>query len=164
MQRSLWLLAALVVWVFAFAYQIGTLYPQMPERVATHFNFYGQADAWSQKSSLITLYGVVIAPLVVMFPVLWAVMPFLPARTINLPHKEYWLAPERRGETIEAVRTFLLWIGHATAALLFALMEMTLRANLRADPHLGGAFGWMLGGYMVLIFVLSGWLWLRFRR
>ena len=48
------------------------VYPNLPERIPTHWNLAGEADDWSDKS-----FGVWVIPLVMIF--MWALMRFLPA-------------------------------------------------------------------------------------
>src|SRR6266568_3055820 len=71
----------------------------LPERVATHFDGAGHPNGWMSRSALLkggAAFGLAFPLLVVG---ICALVRFLPAAAINLPRKEYWLAPERRGET-----------------------------------------------------------------
>src|SRR2546425_908938 len=89
------LLAAIGLLYFSF------LYPQLPDPMASHFNASGAATAWMPKSGFFMLIAVVtLAASVPVFLVPMS-MAKLPNDKINLPNKEYWLAPERRIETMQ---------------------------------------------------------------
>ena len=53
----------------------------------------------------------------------------LPSWMINLPHRDYWLAPERRYETFQWLRWFLLWVSCLETAFLTAIHVMIMLAN-----------------------------------
>jgi hypothetical protein len=59
-----------------------------------------------------------------------------PASRMNLPNKEYWLAPNRRDKTIGYLQKHFAWYGCAFLALEVCAMEMAIRANMRAEPAL----------------------------
>ena len=63
----------------------------------------------------------------------------LPVAVINLPHKEFWLSPERRDETLSYLRMWTLWFGCALLAFLLFVMELVFRANLQTPPRLNMA-------------------------
>ena len=55
---------------------------------------------------------------------------------LRLPNKEYWLAPERRGETFAYFERFFGWYGCAFLALEVFAMGLAMRANLETPPRL----------------------------
>jgi hypothetical protein len=55
---------------------------------------------------------------------------------INLPNREYWLAPERRAETFAFMDRQLFWFGMATLALLGIIFQLVIQANLSPKPYL----------------------------
>jgi hypothetical protein len=63
----------------------------------------------------------------------------LPASLINLPHKEFWLSPERRGDTLNYIRVWTMWFGCALLAFLLFVMDLVFRANLHTPPQLNDA-------------------------
>lgn len=111
-------------------------FPMLPERVASHFGPSGMPNGWMTKEQFYIIYALVLIPaLVVEFFVVKRISRKSDAR-INLPNKEYWLAPERREETFTYFRKFFAWYGCALLALLVSVMGLTLRANLDAEPRL----------------------------
>ena len=121
-------LAAIAQGVFSFA--------QLPETVASHFGPSGAPNGWMSKQSFFAIYAVVIA--------LASVVEIFPARSIansspariNLPHKEYWLAPERRASTFAYFEKFFAWYGCAFLVILVLIMGLAINANLNPPPHL----------------------------
>jgi len=121
-------LAAIAQCVFSFA--------QLPETVASHFGPSGAPNGWMSKQAFFAIYAVVIA--------LASVVEVFPARSIaksstariNLPNKEYWLAPERRAETMAYFEKFFAWYGCAFLLILVLIMGLAINANLNPPPHL----------------------------
>ncbi len=108
-------------------------YPVLPERVASHFGASGRPDAWSSKERFLHIYVGMVLVIAVLFPGLYLLLAKTPNGLINLPHKDYWLAPERRKETIAILSRQFLWFGSATLLLLVDMMQQTF------DVHLGKA-------------------------
>ncbi len=126
---------------------------RLPERVATHFDWHGQPNGWMSRQGYLTfmaIFGLV-------FPLVPAVMSllvrFLPAGAINIPHREYWLAPERRGETASYLFRHMLWLSSIMSALTSVLHQMTVEANQQAPPRLSNAIWALLAVFLVGIFV-----------
>lgn len=121
-------LAAIAQCIFSF--------PQLPERVASHFAASGAPNGWMTKQAFFIIYAVMIA--------LAAVIEIYPARSIggrssariNLPNKEYWLAPERRAETMAYFERFFAWYGCAFLLVMVLIMGLAIETNLDPPPHL----------------------------
>jgi hypothetical protein len=56
--------------------------------------------------------------------------PKYPDSRLNLPNKDYWLAPQRREETFASITGHLLWFGTATFLLLIDIFRQVFRFNL----------------------------------
>lgn len=83
----------------------------------------------------------------------------IPSAWINLPHKDYWLAPERRAATVETIQRQMEWLAAATVALLLGIAQLTIQANLDAGgARLGDGFWLLVSGYMVYFVVWLVWL------
>jgi uncharacterized membrane protein len=111
-------------------------YPLLPERMASHFGASGDPNGWMMKSQFLSVYAVVLIPAIILE--FW--MPRKIARTsgnrLNLPNKDYWLAPERRAETLAYFETFFEWYGCAFLALEEFTMGLGMRANFHNPPRL----------------------------
>lgn len=96
-------LAILLLLVLAFL-QYAYFAPLLPERVASHFDAAGQADGWSSKTAFFVFNLAFVAGMALLFLGLTAWQGRIPSAWINLPHKDYWLAPERRAATLETIQ------------------------------------------------------------
>src|SRR6185295_9706960 len=72
---------------------------ELPARVASHFNFAGQPDGWMSRTSYLLVEAALAIGLPLFIVGISSLTRVLPARLWNLPHREYWLAPERRKQT-----------------------------------------------------------------
>jgi len=107
-----------------------TTYPQLPERVASHFGMSGTPDSWSTAASFVRTYLIAVSALFVMFAGIAVGLGRIPNSLINLPSREYWLAPERRESTVEFMSRHMLWFGSATLLLLLDMLRQTFRVHL----------------------------------
>jgi uncharacterized membrane protein len=108
----------------------------MPDRMASHFAASGLPNGWMTKSQFFLVYAVTLLPaLAVEF---WVARTIAkkPAAKLNLPNKEYWLAPERRDATFAYFESFFAWYGCAFLLLMVFVMGLAMRANLNPPPRL----------------------------
>ena len=118
------LLSALMVAHAIYHYTI------LPDRIATHFGLWGEPDAWGSKSVFFIWYGIIGLLLVGTWA--WVKRRLTPGHTswLNIPNKEYWLAPERQAETLSWLRTGLLLGGSGTLLFLLDLMHQSFQVSL----------------------------------
>ncbi len=134
MRRILqWALAALVAAALAQAiWQQGHL----PARVATHFDFSGRPNGWmSREVHLKYQTGLVVGLAAVMVGLGWLI-PKLPGDLVNVPHRDRWLAPERREATYAWLANLLLVTACFLEAFFMALFNAMYRANLSPERRL----------------------------
>lgn len=138
---------------------------QLPGRVATHFDARGQADDWMDRASYVqftVVFGFVF-PLIVV-GICYAIR-FFPNNLINLPHRDYWLAPERRAETMTDVFRHSLWFACLTLGFVLGMHVLTIQANRQQPPQLSGLLTLaVVGGFLLGMAVWSVGLIRRFRR
>jgi uncharacterized membrane protein len=110
-------------------------YPLLPERMASHFDRSGVPNGWMTKPLFFELYaaGVALGIVVVFLPALTVAR--LPAYLINLPNKEYWLAPEHRAETNAFLKRSFAWFGCAFLAVQVVGLDLAMQANLVSPPR-----------------------------
>jgi uncharacterized membrane protein len=109
---------------------------QLPERVATHFNGSGEPNGWMSRSAnqtIILIFGVVL-PLFMIG--LFFAARFLPAFLVNIPDRQYWLAPERKTETSDYLVRHSLWLACLLVGLMIGIQYSTVQANRQTPPHL----------------------------
>lgn len=110
--------------------QAAFYYRRLPFLAVSHFNAQGLPDGYMDRAFLVGLYVGAELLTAAAFLIGAYAMTRLPDRWINLPHKEHWLAPERRGETLDWFARSLLWFGAATLVLLFDIFGQMLSVNM----------------------------------
>lgn len=139
-------------------------YPQLPDRVADHFDIAGNPNGFSDKVDFVFLYVAIVLLVAVIFIGIAFLMPKFPPKTMNLPNKEYWLSGKRRGRTYGFLANQLIWMGNLTMVFIAVLMHLTMIVNASGTQRMGSGFWWILGVYLLLITVLCIHLILRFIR
>jgi uncharacterized membrane protein len=130
------------------------LYPQLPDRMASHFNASGAATAWMPKSGFFMLIAIVTLAAGVPVFLVPLSMSKLSNDKINLPNKNYWLAPERRAETMQYLGIQMGWFGCGLLALLLCGLYNAVAANFRPDHHFdSSSFYAVLGAFLAFIIV-----------
>jgi hypothetical protein len=87
--------------------QIGVEYVTLPPTVASHFGPDGKPNAFMSKSAFCGLHLFIVTLLAAVFGAVGRMVSALPIEMINLPHKDYWLAPERRQESLDRLDELL---------------------------------------------------------
>jgi hypothetical protein len=110
----------------------------LPERTATHFNFAGEPDGWMTRTEAVAWAAVFGFgwPLLVV-AICWSIR-WLPPALINLPRKDYWLAPERREETFAWFGGHAWWFASLSIGFAFGIHCLMLKANHASPPRLPG--------------------------
>jgi uncharacterized membrane protein len=128
------LLCLAAAYAFLFGY-VAISYPQLPPKVASHFDLHGNPDGWMSRASSteIMLAVAILAPGIVV--VTMAGAGRIPISFINLPHRDYWLAPERRTAALDVLRRYGLWFATLNVLFLTGLQALTVDANLQPPPH-----------------------------
>jgi uncharacterized membrane protein len=149
MQKSSLPKLVFVLLAVGAAIYLSSLYAQLPEVVASHFNARGVPNGWQTKSAFFSvLIGVSVLAAVVGFGIPRLIM-LLPAEYINLPNKGYWLAPERRAVTMGFLNGYFAWFGCALFAVILVTINFAVQANLHPDRRPEAT---------PMLFVLAGFL------
>ena len=135
------LLAALAV-VQTFYY-----YPILPNTVASHFDGAGRPNDWMTKQVFFGFYLGMIALMLIIF----FVIPRFPKYLINIPNRNYWLATERRAETMKYVDSASTLIGVATMILIVYVFQLAIEANFSSEPILSSNAGKALIIYFIFL-------------
>jgi uncharacterized membrane protein len=156
-QRRHWWVPARV----AFATLLGFIvlqaliyYPQLPARVASHFDAAGRPNGWSSKPAYFALQAFIVLVIAICFAALPAWIERVPAKLVNLPNKDYWLAPERRAATMASVASALTWFGCAGLVFILAVTSLVIDFNLGRERALPAIPIWALLGGIALCTVL----------
>lgn len=111
-------------------------YPLLPDRLASHFAASGIPNGWMTKSQFFMAYAALI--LVAAVVEFWVPRRIAnkPDARLNLPNKDYWLAPERRDETFAYFDSFFAWYGCVFLFVEVFAMGLAMRANFDTPPQL----------------------------
>jgi uncharacterized membrane protein len=112
------------------AIYFSSYYAQLPDVMASHFNARGMPNGWQTKSAFFAfLVGVSVLAAIVGFGIP-RIITAMPPELINLPNKGYWLAPERRAETMDFLSGYFAWFGCALFAVILLAINFAIQANL----------------------------------
>jgi len=121
------------------AVQLSYYAPRIPEILGSHFSGGGFVNGWQTKAAFFgTELAMIILATVVSFGIP-RIIAAAPVALINLPHKEYWLAPEQREGTLVYIRVWSAWFGCGLLTFLLFAMELVFRANLHTPPQFNNA-------------------------
>lgn len=144
-------LAPLAVALFGYAaFLIGMVatYARLPERVAAHFGANGIANGWMTRDGYFWfMVGIVTFVSLTMLAAFGSIR-FLPNSMINIPRRDYWLAPERRDETAGTLMGYGLWMIGLNALFFLAIHLLVVAANEAQPVRLSFSFWWMLAAYL----------------
>lgn len=127
----------------------------LPQRVATHFGFSGQADGWMAREAYFAFFCVFLMAVAALLASISLFVRSLPARYVNIPRKDYWLAPERRALTSRILLARMGWLLCLITLFFAGLHVLTVQANRVSPPQLP------MGGLLMLIiaFLLGVMIW-----
>jgi len=144
---------ALLVAALVFVYYTGG---SMPKVVASHFSGTGVATGFLPRAT----YVRIMLAIVLLPPIL---LVYLPRRTlrsatarINLPNRDYWLAPERRAQTVEILLRQFARFAEMLLAFLCYTHYLVVRANELKPPRLSS--GWFLAGLVIFLGFTVMWV------
>ncbi|MBV8210813.1 MAG: hypothetical protein JO133_12210 [Burkholderiaceae bacterium] len=111
----------------------------LPDVVASHFGGGGGANGFMSRGTYVGVMLLVVAGAPTL---LGAVSHFgigsVNSR-INLPSRAYWLAPERRAETVSYLQRHLVNVGTALIVFLCYVHWLVVRANRLQPPRLSSS-------------------------
>lgn len=100
-----------------------------PGVVPSHFDAAGRPNAWSSRNAFFTLEVAVILLVAALFMAIPSLLRATPVSLINLPNKNYWLAPERREATLDRLASYFDVFASTTVLLLIVVFELASLAS-----------------------------------
>ena len=155
--------AILVLLTIVSAVQHAWYWPQLPDRVATHWGIDGQPNDWMTRTgATLMLCGLQIGvPL--FLAAVTSLASRLPDSMINIPNRKYWLHPDRRSATLAWMNQMLAWIAVLTSLFMIGIGHLTFIANKTGSGLHVGFFVTALGAYLASVFSIAGRSLFRFR-
>ena len=154
-------IAVLAMVTLSWAAHLAVFTSTLPERVATHFGLAGAPDGWMSKAAFVTFSVSILAFVIVVFVSSGSLFRILPRGLINVPNRDYWLAPERRAGAARLFMRWMLWALSGLVAFLTGVNHLVWQANARTPPRLHES------GFIVLLAVFLvasvAWVALLFR-
>lgn len=156
--------AMLVITIVVCVGQLVYWFGRLPDPMPSDFDVNGQVDGHMSKSAFFAVIGMTQFLFLVGLPLLGKMLSHLPDSMLNIPHKDYWLAPDRRESTLSISLAVLIASSWLTGWLMIGVFQLTAQVGLNRRETINPDFVWMLGGYLVAVFGLVIWMLYRFRR
>ncbi|HQR11249.1 MAG TPA: DUF1648 domain-containing protein [Casimicrobiaceae bacterium] len=144
---------------------IGVTTERMPAQIASHFGANGRANAFMDQDTyrmFMLAFAVGIPVLVVLVA---GVLPRRLSGAINLPNREYWLAPARRDDTLRYLESHAYWLGSLLVVFMAAMHLLLIAANASQPPSFPGrSFVMLMVAFLLVTGIWMATLFLHFRR
>ena len=157
--NKLMIFFTLVVLVAQLVYWYGRL----PDPIPSHFDANGQVNGEMSKLGFYVLMGSLNLIFLIGFPMLGKLLGRLPDSMINLPNKEYWLATERRKETIAKSSEMLTTIAWMTGWLFIGIIQLTALVAVKSRDSTSPEMIWLMAIYLIAIIAIVIYLFISFR-
>jgi hypothetical protein len=152
-----------VAYALFFGWLVATL-GDLPPRVASHFDLAGRANGWMNRDAYV-VFTVGMALGLPLFMVGVTALTGRLGRGLNIPNRDYWLAPERRAATVAVVMHFVVVLAALVVLLVTALHLLIVRANHGGPaPRLSHEIWLVLAGFLTAIIAWIVKLQRRFAR
>jgi hypothetical protein len=110
--------------------QARLLYARMPAIVPSHFDAAGRITARMPRAAFVGGYAVLVAFMAALLTLMNVVVLNTRPALLNFPHKAYWLAPERKAESLAYLEAFGYWFGACLFVLLFDVFDQIFRVSV----------------------------------
>jgi len=146
-------LLVLIVCALAFIWGTGR---ELPQLVASHFDGAGVANGHMPRGPYLTLMLIITG----VVPLLTVALPTLALRSatarINVPNRSYWLAAERRADTVRFLARQMAVFAALVIVFLCYVQWLVVRANASQPPAMNSqAF---LTGLAVFLVCTFSWV------
>jgi hypothetical protein len=137
----------------------------LPARVASHFGANGLANGFMARDVyLVFAIGMVVVPPALVGLTVTLSLRYFP-QFLNIPNRDYWLAPERRDDTATYLQGHSAWLAALLGLFALGIHLLVVRANRSVPAQLeNGPFLAMLLAFGIVMVAWIGALARRFRR
>lgn len=116
-------------WLLGSAGHLASVFV-LPDRVAMHFDLNGTPNGWGSVERHVALMIGLQTFMLLLIDVLPWIVRKVPSEMINIPNREYWLASERREETVVRIGEHCQTLGLTLQVFLVSLGICVGVANL----------------------------------
>ncbi len=145
------ILVGLSVWALI---QNVVYWSYLPAQVAIHFNAKGVADNWLDRDRATALMLAIQIGLPWGLVFVAKAVRYMPASMVNIPHREYWLQPERREATLATVFGSISWIAVIESVFFSVVNHLTFMANRTGQPLNMPPFIAAVAGFVIVVVLL----------
>ncbi|MEP6943614.1 MAG: DUF1648 domain-containing protein [Betaproteobacteria bacterium] len=143
---------------------LATSLGSLPTRVASHFDASGIANGFMPRSDYVLFMAAICLGIPVLLLLATVMLPFLAPNRLRIPSRDYWIAPERRAQTLTTITIGGLVMSCIVAAFMVGVQLLVLQANARTPPQMDVALLYtMLALLVVAILFWQFLLWRRFQ-
>ena len=134
----------------------------LPAEVAVHFGQGGYPNGWLNSEIHQLINSLILIGNSIIFLSVNTIFKRVPMKYISFPNKEYWLAEERKNDSMKMISNWMAFFGLATNLFLLGVFHLVYLANQVHPPRLNeDLFLKLMGIYSIL---LIGWLILLFKK
>ena len=156
---------AFILLAVVLSIDLGLTAPSLAEPLATHFDGAGNPNGWMSRNGYVVFMIAFGIGLPLLIAGLIRVAPAWFPKRLRIPNRAYWLAPERREETLQFLNAHVAWLSTTMVLFVIAIHHLVLMANASRPvrlPHM--PFLVLMGSFLAVLAVWIGVLWYRFRR
>jgi hypothetical protein len=136
----------------------------LPSRVASHFDLAGVADSFIGRTDYLMMMTGLSLGVPAVLLLVTVMLPFLMPNRLRIPSRDYWIAPERRAQTLSSIATVGLVMSAVAAAFMLGLQLLVVAANAQTPPRMDTAILFALVAFLVVSILISQFvLWRRFQ-
>lgn len=154
-----WLLVAL------FTGHVASSIESFPDPIATHFGGSGVANGWMPRATYLRFILILGLGMPFFVVGIHQIIASYAGDQFNIPNRAYWLAPQRRAESLAFVVRHGWWLACIMSMFMTAVHALLLVANRASPPRLPSpSFALLVGGFLVGLAVWTLVLHRRFRK
>jgi uncharacterized membrane protein len=136
-------------------FQHAWYWPQLPERVATHFGIDGKPNDWMSRSASTIVFLALQLGVPVFMLAMTSLAARMPVSMVSIPNREYWLHPERQGATMAHMWLMMTWIAVFTSLFMTVIGHLTFMANKTGNGLNLPLFLSGLIAYLIAVFTIA---------
>ena len=148
------------------AYVVSTLLfaSGLPAHIATHFDAKGWPNGWMTNGQYVAFDLALGLGTQVFVSLACYFQRFMPARFMNVPHKDYWRSSENYPTACANIFRHSLWLGNLMVLWMILLNYQVAQANKLMPPKLDtSSFIVAMSTFAVMLLVWLVSLWRLFR-
>jgi len=115
----------------------------LPVRIASHFGAAGVPNGFMTRGTYLAFMAVVVIGIPALLSAIIGAAIRRSPGSINIPHRDYWLAPARREATAEYLVRHTARLAAGVALFAVALHFVLIHANALSPPRLAAPLLWL---------------------